>query len=148
MQNFNIRMGFVCRLKAFCFNDLPLVSYGIVCCILAMVAWLREMNILQFLGFPYVTIEQVLLRHALLYQGLFQALMFTPVFTYKIEFYGQFILVSGIQSDTAGNAVKILGLETCQIAGKSTSRVKDTENISFVEVLFQWTMYQKQNFDN
>ena len=74
--------------------------------------------------------------------------MFTPIFTYKIEFYGKFILVSGTQSATAGNAVKILGLETRQIAGKSTSKVKDTENISFVEVHFQWTMYQKQNFDN
>ena len=39
--------------------------------------------------------------------------MFTAVFTYKIEFYGQFILVSDTQSATAGKAVKSLGLETC-----------------------------------
>ena len=106
-------MNFVCRLKAFFFNDLPLVSYGIVCCILAMVTWLKEMGILYFLGFSYVTIEQILFQHALLYQGLFQALMFTTVFTNKIEFYGQFILVSNTQSATTGKAVKILGLETC-----------------------------------
>ena len=46
-------------------------------------------------------------------QGLFQVLMFTTIFTYKTEFYGQFILVSDTQSATAGKAVKILGLETC-----------------------------------
>ena len=112
MQNFNIRMDFVCRLKAFFFNDLPLVSYNIVYCILAMVAWLKETNILYFLGFSYVTIEQVLFQHALLYQKLFQALMLTTVFTYKIEFYGQFILVTDTQSATAGKTVKLLGLET------------------------------------
>ena len=113
MQNFNIRMDFVCRLKAFFFNDLPLVSYGIIYCILAMVTWLKEMGILYYLGFSYATIEQILFQHVLLYHGLFQALMFTTVFSYKIEFYGQFILVSDTQSATAGKAVKLLGLETC-----------------------------------
>ena len=113
MQNFNIRMDFVWSRKAFFFNDLPLVSYGIVYYILAMVAWLKKMNILYFLGFSYLTIDQVLFQHALLHQGLFQAFMFTTVFMYKIEFYGQFILVSNTQSATTGKAVKILGLETC-----------------------------------
>ena len=113
MQNFNIRMDFVCRLKAFFFNDLPLVSYGIVYCILAMMAWLKEKNILYFLGFSYVTIEQVLFQHVLLYEGLFQALMFTTVFTYNIEFYGQFILVSDTESATTAKDVKTLGLEAC-----------------------------------
>ena len=44
-------IDFVCRLKGFFFNDLPLVSYGIAYCSLAMVAWLREINILYFLDF-------------------------------------------------------------------------------------------------
>ena len=113
MQNFNIRMDFVCCLKAFFFNDLPLFSYDIVYYILAMVAWLKKMNILYFLGFSYLTIDQVLFQHALLHQGLYQAFMFTTVFMYKIEFYGQFILVSNTQSATTGKAVKMLGLETC-----------------------------------
>ena len=78
-----------------------------------MVPWLKQINILYFLGFSYVTIEQVLFQHTLLYQGLFQALMFTTVFMVKIEFYGQFILVNDTQSATAGKAVKIFGLETC-----------------------------------
>ena len=91
-------MDFECHLKAFFFSDLPLVGYGIVYCILGMVAWLKEMNMLYFLGFSYVTIEQVLVQHALFYEGLFQTLMFATIFTYKIEFCGQFILVSDTQS--------------------------------------------------
>ena len=74
-----------------------------------MVTWLKEMDILYFLGFSYITIEQILFQHTFLYQGLFQALMFTTIFTYKIEFYGQFILVSDTQSATAGKTVNILG---------------------------------------
>ena len=74
--------------------------------------------------------------------------MLTTVFACKIEFYSQFILVSDTQSAPAGKAVKSLGLEICKIAQKSTSRVKHTENISFFELLLQWIMYQKQNFDN
>ena len=46
-------------------------------------------------------------------QGLVQALMFTTIFVYKIEFYSQFILVSDTQSATTGKAVKISWLETC-----------------------------------
>ena len=106
-------MNFACRLKAFFFNDLPLVSYGIVYCILAMMVWLKEKNILYILGFSYATIEQVLFQHALLYEGLFQALTFTTVFTYNIEFYGQYNLVSDTQSATTAKDVKTLGLETC-----------------------------------
>ena len=81
---------------------------SIVYCILGKVAWLKEMNILYFLGFSYVTIEQVLFQRALFYEGLFQTLMFTTIFTYKIEFYGQFILVSDTESATTGKAVKVL----------------------------------------
>ena len=44
-------------------------------------------------------------------QELFQALTFTTVFAYKIEFYSQCILVSDTQSATAGKAIKISGLE-------------------------------------
>ena len=60
------KMVFVCCLKAFFFNELLLVSYGIVYCILAMVAWLREINILYFLGSSYITLEKVLFQHVLL----------------------------------------------------------------------------------
>ena len=81
---------------------------SIVSCILGNVAWLKEMNILYFLGFSQATIEQVLFQRALFYEGLFQTLMFTTIFTYKIEFHGQFILVSYTESTTAGKAVKVL----------------------------------------
>ena len=40
-----------CCLKTFSFTDSPIASYGIVYCILAMVARLREINILYFLDF-------------------------------------------------------------------------------------------------
>ena len=59
-------IDFVRRLKGFFFNDLPLASYDIACCILAMVTWLREVNILYFLGF-HVTLEQVLFKHVFIY---------------------------------------------------------------------------------
>ena len=98
MQNFNIRTDFLCLLKVLFFNNLPLLCYGIVYCILGMVAWLKEINMLCFLGFSYTIIEQILFQHTLLYRGLFQTFMFTTVVTYKIEFYGQFALFSDTQS--------------------------------------------------
>ena len=73
-------------------------------------------NILNLENLTFIltyTIEQVLFQHALLYEGLFQALTFTTVFTYNIEFYGQYNLVSDTQSATTAKDVKTLGLETC-----------------------------------
>ena len=59
------KMDSVCCLKELFLNDLLLVSYGIAYSILTMVAWLREINILYFLGFSYVTLEQVHFQHVL-----------------------------------------------------------------------------------
>ena len=39
-------------------------------------------------------------------------------------------------SKIKGKAVKILLFETCYIAGKRTSRVKESEKIYFCEMLF------------
>ena len=50
-------LNFICFFKAFFFffNHLPLCSYDIVCCSLLILAWSREINILYFLDFSYVT---------------------------------------------------------------------------------------------
>ena len=58
-------MNLICRHKAFFFKDSPVVTYGIVFCILTMVTWLRKINILYFAGFSYVTPEQVLFQQVL-----------------------------------------------------------------------------------
>ena len=50
-------MKVICSLKTFSFTDLPLASYSIVYCILAMVTWFREINILHFLDFPSLHIK-------------------------------------------------------------------------------------------
>ena len=45
------KMNLISCLKAFFISDLPLASYGIVYCILAMVTRLQERNILYFFRF-------------------------------------------------------------------------------------------------
>ena len=50
-------MKVISCLKTFSFTDLPLASYSIVYCILAMVTWLREINILHFSDFPNLHIK-------------------------------------------------------------------------------------------
>ena len=44
-------------LKTFSFTDSPLVGYGIVDCILAMVTWFKEINILYFSDFSNLDIK-------------------------------------------------------------------------------------------
>ena len=44
-------------LKTFSFTDSPLVGYGIVYCILAMVTWFKEINILYFSDFSNLDIK-------------------------------------------------------------------------------------------
>ena len=50
-------MKVVCCLKTFSFTDSPLNGYGIVYCILAMVTWFREINILYFLDVSNLQIK-------------------------------------------------------------------------------------------
>ena len=50
-------MKVICCLKTFSFTDSPLAGYGIVYCILGMVIWFREINILYFLDFSNLHIK-------------------------------------------------------------------------------------------
>ena len=50
-------MKVICYIKTFFFTDSPLAGYGIVDCILAMVIWFREIDILYFLDFSNLHIK-------------------------------------------------------------------------------------------
>ena len=50
-------MKVICYIKTFFFTDSPLPGYGIVDCILAMVIWFREIDILYFLDFSNLHIK-------------------------------------------------------------------------------------------
>ena len=57
------KMDFTCRLKAFLFNNLPLVSCAIVYFIPALVSRLRETVFFYFSDFSYFILEQVLFQY-------------------------------------------------------------------------------------